>query len=196
MIRMAACFVAMLLVAPGQKTGREAFPGGPGYATDGQLRFPEKYREWVFLTSGLDMSYVANAMQMDHSTFDNVFVNPSAYKQFQATGTWPDGTMVVLENRKGEGAKSINKVGKTQAAEVMGVEVHVKDSAHGGWGFYAFDTKKTAEMIPKTATCYSCHEQHAAVDTTFVQFYPTLQGAAEKNKTWSRAYLAETAAGK
>ena len=28
--------------------------------------------------------------------------------------------------------------------------------------------------------CYSCHEQNGAVDTTFVQFYPTLIDAAKK----------------
>lgn len=195
MIRTCACFIGMLLLAPGQKTARVVLTDGPGYTAEGQLRFPEKYREWVFLTSGLDMSYQSDAMQMDHSTFNNIFVNQSAYKSFQATGTWPEGTMLVLENRKGEGAKSINKAGKTQA-ELTGLEVHVKDSVHGGWGFYSFDNPKTAELIPKTATCYSCHEQHAAVDTTFVQFYPTLQEAAEKNKTWSKTYLAESGAGK
>lgn len=31
------------------------------YTSDGQLKFPEHYREWVYLTSGFDMSYTANA---------------------------------------------------------------------------------------------------------------------------------------
>ncbi len=29
-------------------------------------------------------------------------------------------------------------------------------------------------MIPASAGCYTCHEAHGAVDTTFVQVYPTL----------------------
>ena len=34
-------------------------------------------------------------------------------------------------------------------------------------------------MIPTAADCYSCHAAHAAVDTTFVQFYPTLLPIAQ-----------------
>jgi hypothetical protein len=30
---------------------------GPEYTSDGQLNFPEHYRDWVYLTSGFDMSY-------------------------------------------------------------------------------------------------------------------------------------------
>ena len=191
MLRSLTCFAAMLVLAARQTS--QPVSDRPAFTADGQLQMPEHYREWIFLTSGLDMSYSANAMQMDHSIFDNVFVNPSAYRSFQQTGTWPDGTVMVLENRKAEGARSINKVGKTQTPEVMGLEVHVKDGAHGGWGFYSFDSAKTAQRIPQSASCYSCHEQHAAVDTTFVQFYPTLQAAAEAHKTWSKAYLAESA---
>ena len=169
---------------------------GPGFAPDGKLKLPADYREWVYLTSGLDMSYSPTAMQMDHSMFDNVFVNPSAYRVFKETGTWPDGTTLVLENRGAESKNSINKHGKTQSTEVMGLEVHVKDSEHipGGWGFYAFDGATTAKLIAKTADCYSCHEQHAAVDTTFVQFYPTLLEIAKQKKTFSKEYLKEMSA--
>ena len=149
----------------------------PEYTSDGQLKFPEAYREWVYVTTGFDMSYNP-AMSMDHHMFDNVFVNPEAYKAFMETGTWPDKTMLVLEVRPGESKGSINQAGSYQAAGVMGVEVHVKDEARfpGKWAFFGFDDNKTAtaKMIPTSASCYSCHAEHAAVDTTFVQFYPTL----------------------
>jgi hypothetical protein len=46
-------------------------------------------------------------------------------------------------------------------------------------------------MIPATASCYSCHEQHGAVDTTFVQFYPTLLPIAIEKHTLSPSYLKE-----
>jgi aspartate oxidase len=48
-------------------------------------------------------------------------------------------------------------------------------------------------MIPQSEACYSCHAAHAAVDTTFVQFYPTLLPIAQANKTLSPAYLKESA---
>jgi hypothetical protein len=67
------------------------------------------------------------------------------------------------------------------------VEAHVKDTARfpaaqypGGWAFFEFGKSDTANPTPLTASCYSCHQQNGAVDTTFVQFYPTLQDAAAK----------------
>jgi hypothetical protein len=77
----------------------------------------------------------------------------------------------------------------------MGFEVHVKDaSLEGGWGFFVFDNQVSAKLTKRPAPCYSCHEQHAAVDTTFVQFYPTLLGLAKTKGTLSAAYLKEITA--
>jgi Cytochrome P460 len=166
---------------------------GPEYTSDAQLKLPEDYRQWVYLTTGFDMSYNP-AMQMDHHMFDNVFVNPEAYKAFVETGSWPDKTMLVLEGRGGESKGSINKKGNYQGTEVMAIEVHVKDEAHfpGKWAFFAFDDAKTAKMVPTSMDCYSCHAQHAAVDTTFVQCYPTLLPIAKSKGTLSAAYQKET----
>jgi hypothetical protein len=169
----------------------------PVYTADGSLMFPSNYREWIYLTSGVDMSYNPMAMA-GHSMFDNVFVNPEAYKAFLQTGTWPDKTMLVLEVRSAGSNASINKSGHFQTAELMGREVHVKDgsrfAATGKWAFFGFDTGNTGIQLPKEAPCYSCHEQHAAVDTTFVQFYPTLLDIAKNKGTLSAAYLKEEAA--
>jgi hypothetical protein len=166
----------------------------PAYTADGQLKLPASYREWVFLSSGVDMSYNPSAAAMNHTMFDNVFVNPTSYKAFKETGTWPDKTTLVLEVRGSETGASINKRGHTQSAEIMGFEVHVKDAKlPGGWGFFQFDNEVSAKLTPHSANCYSCHEQHAAVDTTFVQFYPTLLAIAKKKGTLSAEYLKEIA---
>ena len=166
---------------------------GPVYTDDGRLTLPEDYREWVYLSSGFDMSYSPMAT-MDHHMFDNVFVEPGAYKAFLATGTWPDKTMLMLEARRAQGKGSINKSGHFQSTEVMGREVHVKDTARfpDGWAFFGFDGTEPAKMIPRTASCYSCHASHAAVDNTFVQFYPTLLPIATAKGTLSAAYKAES----
>jgi len=99
----------------------------PVYTQDGQLRLPADYREWVFLSSGFDMSYNPD-MAMDHQMFDNVFVNPEAWKAFQSTGKWPDKTLLVLELRRAEGKGSINQKGNFQT-DAMGIEIHVKDES-------------------------------------------------------------------
>jgi hypothetical protein len=164
------------------------------YTADAQLKFPTHYREWVYLTSGFDMSYnPAMNMGADHHMFDNVFVNPEAYKAFVETGTWPDKTMLVLEVRGAVGKGSINQKGNYQSIDTMGFEVHVKDERRfpGKWAFFGFGDAKLGKMIPTTADCYSCHASHAAVDTTFVQFYPTLLPIAKSKGTLSPAYQNE-----
>ena len=136
------------------------------------MPLPENYREWVWLSSGLGMSYSAGTENTNPS-FDNVFASPEAYKVFKETGTWPAKTVLMLEVRSSGSNASINKAGHFQA-ERQDMEAHVKDE-HGRWAFYSFGNGgKTGTLIPKQASCYSCHEQHGAVDTTFVQFYPTL----------------------
>lgn len=165
---------------------------GPEFTQGGQLKLPQGYREWVYLTSGFDMSYHP-AMQMGNQhMFDNVFVNPEAYKAFVNTGTWPDKTILVLEVRAAQAKGSINQSGNFQAG-VMDLELHVKDETRfpGKWAFFAFAGEKTAKAIPTSADCYSCHAQHAAVDTTFVQFYPTLLPIAKEKRTFSPSYLKE-----
>jgi hypothetical protein len=151
------------------------------------LVLPTSYREWIYLTSGFDMSYSAAAMP-GHHMFDNVFVAPSAYRAFLATGTWPDKTLLVLEARGAKDKGSINKHGNFQGEEVMGREVHVKDESRGGWSFFQFDDKGVGSRVPQTEACYSCHQSHAAVDTTFVQFYPTLLPIARDKGTLSSSY--------
>ena len=166
-------------------------PEAPAYTAKGDLIAPAHYREWIYLTSGIDMSYTSSA-NPSHSMFDNVFVNPASYRSFLATGTWPDKTTLVLEVRGAESPISINKRGHTQSGEIMGMEVHVKDARlEGGWGFFEFDNPNSAKLVKRPASCYQCHESHAAVDTTFVQFYPTLLSLAKTKGTLSAAYLKE-----
>jgi hypothetical protein len=153
------------------------------------MRMPADYRQWVYLSTGFDMSYNP-AMQMDHHMFDNVFVNPESYKAFLKTGTWPDKTIFVLEARRAIDKGSINQKGSYQSADLMGIEVHVKDESRfpGKWAFFGFNDEKAASMIPATADCYSCHSAHGAVDTTFVQFYPTLLPIAKSKGTLAPGY--------
>jgi len=164
----------------------------PEYIGDSQLRFPEHYREWVFLSSGFDMSY-SQTMQMDHHMFDNVFASPQAYQSFLKTGTWPDKTMLVLESRRANSKGSINKAGNYQDSEVVGLSVHVKDGSRfpSNWAFFTFDGARNSHLQPRTADCYSCHAASGAVDTTFVQFYPTLLPIAKSNGTLTPAYQKE-----
>jgi hypothetical protein len=162
----------------------------PQFTKDGRLLRPANYREWVFLSSGLGMTYgpakqTANAAPR----FDNVFVEPQAYKAFLKTGTWPDRTIFALEVRSSASKGSINRGGHYQEG-VVGLEVEVKDASRfpNKWAFFDFSSPdvKAAKAIPATASCYSCHSSNGAVDNTFVQFYPTLLPVAKAKGTFKQ----------
>jgi hypothetical protein len=161
----------------------------PKYTAAGELVAPIDYREWVFLTSGVNMNYSDAAMNMDHEMVDNVFVDPASWQTFKKTGRWPEGTMFVKEARVGTSKGSINKTGIFQTEERFDLEVHVRDSKRfkTGWGFFVNVADKPAKVLPTNASCYSCHTAHGAVQTTFVQFYPTAKPIAVKAGTFDKS---------
>jgi len=171
---------------------------GPRFTGAGELIRPADFREWVFVTSGLGMTYNTPSSANASPSFTNVYVNPSSYRAFMKTGQWPDQTIFVLEVRSSASEGSINKGGHYQA-NLAAIEAEVKDTRRfpGKWAFFAFG--RTAEMkeqtaaLPATANCYACHSANGAVDNTFVQFYPTLLDVARRMGTL-RSSFADTPA--
>ena len=157
---------------------------GPRYA-EGRLVRPQDYREWIFLSSGLGMEY--NPAAGAPERFTNVFVPQWAYREFLSTGRWPEKTMFVLEARASQNKGSINKAGHFQA-DLTGLAVEVKDDSQftGGWGYFSFDASSPDAMAMSGPAdpCWRCHEDHAAVEHTFVQFYPTLKPVAMRLGTY------------
>jgi hypothetical protein len=156
----------------------------PNYAGAKLVR-PEGYREWVYLSSGLGMSY--NPSLGGPEMFTNVFVPQWAYHAFLSSGKWPDKTVFVLEERTSESKGSINKSGHFQT-DLAGLGVQVKDEKRfpEKWAYFNFrGDDKAEEALPK-ARCWQCHNDNAAVDHTFVQFFPTLKPVAEKFGTYRK----------
>jgi hypothetical protein len=189
--------VALVGISP-QKKANSASNEGPEYAADGQLMRPEHYREWIWLTSDFFQESQPAQMQTGaHRKFNNILVNPEAYKAFVQTGTWPDKTILVVEQRAADnvGPPNQNQTANVQSSEI-GLDAHVKDEARfpGKWAFFDFrEGANAASVIPVTANCYSCHAGRGAVDSTFIQFYPTLLPIAKQMKTLSPSYLPESA---
>jgi len=161
---------------------------GPRY--DGmRLVRPGDYREWPFLGSGLGLTYMEANAANAAPPFTNVFVNPSSYRSFIETGTWPNQTVFVLESRRSETNAAPNVGGRFQG-EMLGLEAEVKDTRFpDGWAFFNFG--RAPALAPATApltgdavkACVECHTQHTAVERTFVQFYPTLLEVARRKGT-------------
>ncbi len=180
-----ACITTVVCVMTLQAVGPEAASDQPRYTSDNQLLRPENYREWIFLSSGLGMSYTPQGA--DHQMFTNVFVPQRAYAEFLKSGKWPDKTLFVVEERGSETKGSINKAGHFQS-DSMGIGVEVKDATRfpETWAYFSFgEDTKSATANPKAA-CFQCHEDHAAVEHSFVQFYPTLKPVAKKFGTYKQ----------
>ena len=159
--------------------------GPPQYTKNNQLLRPDGYREWIYLSSGLGMNYSASSG--GHEMFTNVFVLPSAYQEFMVSGKWPAKTVFVVEERSASSKGSINRTGHFQT-DLMGLGVEVKDESRfpEKWAYFSFDSDtRTAKANPKPA-CWQCHNDHAAVENTFVQFYPTLKPIARKFGTYRK----------
>jgi cytochrome P460 len=172
------CF-ALLAAAPEEKSSK------PQYDTKGGLLRPDDYREWMFLSAGYGMNY--SPTPGSHEMFTNVFVPRWAYQEFAASGKWPEQTVFVIDERDAQTKGSINKTGHFQT-DLMGLAVEVKDSSRypEKWAYFGFDAEgKTSEAMPKGNGCWSCHEEHAAVEHTFVQFYPTLKPIAKKFRVYN-----------
>jgi hypothetical protein len=135
---LAAFVVAALAMRVSTSQTPAGATAGPQFTADGKLLRPEGYRRWVYVSSGLGMSYTQRAddsMQM----FTNVFVNPGSYDYYLAHGTWPDKTIFVLELYGSTSQGSINKHGNYQK-DFMGLDVEVKDEKRFAdkWAYFGF----------------------------------------------------------
>ncbi|HET9217684.1 MAG TPA: cytochrome P460 family protein [Terriglobia bacterium] len=107
------------------------------------LRIPEDYRNWIA---------VGTASRAPHS--GNVYMSPVAYREYRRSGTFPEGTVMVLESETSEGA--------------LTVEASVKDRRFSeGWGFFRFEgttasLARKAQALPSSAGCLACHRASAA----------------------------------
>jgi len=160
---------------------------GPEFTADAKLVRPANYRKWVFLSSGYGMSYSQNASDdPDHLMFTNVFVPPADYDYFLQHGLWPEKTMFVLEIYGSQSKGSINQRGHFQT-ELMGLDVEVKDASRfpEKWAYFGFSAEEAAiaPVAPAKNDCWNCHDQNAAVEHSFVQFYPALLKTAKEKKT-------------
>ena len=162
---------------------RDSLPK-PGYNDKGQLLRPDvRYREWVYIGTPLTPNEL-NPPEAPFPEFHNVYIHPDDFRHWKATGTFPDGTMII---------KELVTVGSNQAVsgkgyfmgEFVGLEVTVKDAKRfpdepGYWAYFSFGHSyplaDAAEAFP-TQACNSCHQVAAADDFVFTQYYPVLRAA-------------------
>ena len=177
-------FVAAPLRQAATEASRDPMPR---YDTDRNLVLPDDYRRWVLIGSALGLSY-SEAGQDGHQMFNTTLMEPGAYRHFVETGTFREGTMLVLIGQ-GIGSNATPARQGQFATDVHTIEMAVKDSKRvpESWAYYAFGGpmmggyRSTAAPQPK-ASCFSCHAEHAARDNVFLQFYGLLNEAASRKR--------------
>ena len=168
------------------------------FTAEGAVNVPTDFRRWVFVGSPLTPNAL-NGGSAPFPEFHNVYVEPSAFDHWAATGTWAEGTQIAKElvmvrttdtTDEDTGASSeVSGTGYFQG-EFVGLELTIKDSTRfagepGGWAYFSFGHEgepyaATAPAFP-TDSCNACHESNAADDFVFTQFYPVLSAAKPKN---------------
>jgi hypothetical protein len=165
------------------------------FSADGQVSIPQNWRQWVYVGTPLTPNAL-NGGKAPFPEFHNVYIEPSAFKHWEKTGKFANGTQIVKElvlNRKKD-EDEMNEDGSTGEVsgvgyfqgEFQGLELTVKDTVRfakepGGWAYFSFGHKSppyanTAKAFP-TDSCNACHEGAAADDFVFTQFYSVLRAA-------------------
>ena len=176
-VLLAASAVAL---AAGFAYAADAEPVMPRYDADGRLLLPEGFTRWILAGSSLGLSYTEG--ETGHEMYHFTLIEPTAYEHFRSTGAFREGTMLaLLLHGIGSGATPARH--GRYAAEAHVLELAVKDSARneGAWAYYNFagttGLLASARAMPQRS-CQACHDEHAAHDNVFLQFYPLLVDAA------------------
>jgi hypothetical protein len=180
-----ATFALFTPSTPANAQGDEAKSGKPAveYTEDGKMKQPEGYREWIYVGTPLT-PHDMNDGEANFPEFHSVYMDRPSWDHYKKTGEFRDGTALV---------KELSSVGSKEASsgkgyfmgEIIGLEVSVKDSKRfkdepGYWAYFSFGHKKpweTEAKAQKSFACNACHENNAAEDFVFTQYYPVLREA-------------------
>ena len=177
MRRLLSCPLGLMLLLPLATLAQDA---APRYTGDNELIRPEGYREWVFIGATLGMSYQEGEAKLGPQEFHNLYINPAAYREYKASGKFPEKTVLVMERLTAGSRESINQRGHFEDKS-KGIEVALKDSSQfeESWAYFDFirpdgSAASSAKAFAKES-CWACHNEHAATDNVFTQFYPMLR---------------------
>src|SRR5262245_27664232 len=158
------------------------------FTADGKLKQTEGYRKWVYVGTPLTPNEL-NGGEAPFPDFHAVYIDPESYAEYEKTGKFRDGTVMVKE-LVAVGAKEASSGKGYFMGEFIGLETSIKDSNRfkdepGHWAYFSFGHKyplqKEAEKESATS-CNACHAATAKEDDVFTQYYPVLRAAAPHSK--------------
>jgi len=178
--------VSATLFAQMRQTPAKAATPAALFASSDTLLRPDGYREWVSVGSEVASSAYAvpHVPANPSSAFARkVYIDRLAYREFTATGRFPEGAVLVME------------LSSSPDKPPIALEASVKDSRFaGGWGFFDFSEpggsiQDKAKVILDRNNCRTCHEEKAKTDHVFTQFHPALKTAHAGTKSAPMAVI-------
>ncbi len=155
------------------------------FNSKGELIRPEGYREWIYVGTPLTPNDL-NRGNAPFPEFHSVYIDPDSFAHWKKTGTFRQGTILM---------KELISVGSKQAVsgkgyfmgEFIGLEATIKSKRRypdepGNWAYFSFTDDgggpphATGAAFP-ASDCNACHEDNAADDWVFAQYYPVLRAA-------------------
>jgi hypothetical protein len=158
------------------------------FTPDGKLKLPVGYRKWAFIGEVITPNDL-NGGEANFPEFHAIYVDPESFAEYEKTGKFRDGTVVVKELSSVGTKEATSGKGYFQG-ELTGLETAIKDSKRfkdepGNWAYFDFGSKYPlrAEASKRPASaCNKCHQDSAKTDWVFSQYYPVLRATAPKSK--------------
>jgi hypothetical protein len=158
------------------------------FTADGKLKLPEGYREWVYVGASVTPNDLNGGTAL-FPEFHSVYIDPESFADYQKTGEYRDGTVMVKELAAVGGKEESSGKGYFMGT-FNSLEVSIKDSKRfkdepGSWAYFSFDYKPSVEKeaaLHATTSCNKCHQKNAAKDFVFSQDYPVLRAAVPQSK--------------
>jgi hypothetical protein len=122
--------------------------------------------------------------------FHSVYMDPESFAEYEKTGKYRDGTVLVKE-LSSVGSKNAPSGNGYFQGKFTGLEATIKDSKRfkdepGNWAYFSFGHKyplKAEVSKNSVAACNQCHQDNAQKDDwVFSQYYPVLRAAAPRSK--------------
>ena len=159
------------------------------FTADGKLKQPVGYRKWVYVGEVVTPNDM-NDGEATFPEFHSVYMDPESFAEYEKTGKYPEGTVLIKELSSVGSKKAPSGNGYFQG-EFTGLEATIKDSKRfkdepGYWAYFSFGHKyplKAEVSKSAVASCNKCHEDNVKKDDwVFSQDYPVLRAAAPKSK--------------
>jgi hypothetical protein len=136
---------------------------------DASVPYPEGYRTWVHVRSGLVTKQHPNFAAS--GGFRHIYANPQATAGYRdPAGKFPDGSVIVVDWLEGKDDNGSFTESTRRRLDVM-MKDSVRFAATGGWGYEQFiGDSRTERNVPAAAVtkqCAACHSGPGTRDSVF-----------------------------